>query len=188
MQKDGAYGHGFRQEKTQNTTPPREQNKAKKTVYKVSGEKKGWRKGGIIRENNALGAKRTESFKKKELSMYANIVEKLGKRARRNLVQSFNPRARGDWGREGMQSPLLMGLKKGESTEQINVSVKLRRRGECHRKFNKVGKNQDIQSPNENDWEESQQAEEGEVTRPPGKDGTDLDRDKNMGGLMMRGL
>lgn len=74
----------------------------KKQYIKSLGKKKGWRKGGIIRENNALGAKRTESFKKKELSMYANIVEKLDKRARRNLVQSFNPRARGDWGREGM--------------------------------------------------------------------------------------
>lgn len=40
MQKDGAYAHGFRQEKTQNTTPPREQNKAKKPVYKVCEKKK----------------------------------------------------------------------------------------------------------------------------------------------------
>lgn len=31
--------------KTQNTTPPREQNKAKKTVYKVCGKKKGVEEG-----------------------------------------------------------------------------------------------------------------------------------------------
>jgi len=34
----------------------------------------------------------------------------------------------------------------------------------------------------------SQQAEEGEVPRPPGKNKTNLNGDKNMRGLMMRGL
>lgn len=43
------------------------------------------------------------------------------------MGQSSNPRV----GKEGdIQSPLLMGLRKGESAEQINVSVQLRRQRE----------------------------------------------------------
>lgn len=54
-------------------------------------------------------------------------ISQRSKTARRNLAQSSNPRI----GEErNVQSPLLIGLRKGESAELINVSVKLGRQRE----------------------------------------------------------
>lgn len=63
---------------------------------KGRGQYKKFGRKGIIKKNNALGAKITESFKKEELNIHANIIERSSKRARRNLARSYNLRTGGE--------------------------------------------------------------------------------------------
>lgn len=87
--------------------------------YKKSGRK------GTIKKNNALGAKITESFKKEELNIHANIIERSSKRAQRNLARSSSLRT---GGRRIMYSLPSDGFLEGSIIRaNSRFSLKLRR-------------------------------------------------------------
>lgn len=99
------------------------------------------------------------------------------------MAQSSNPRIRGE---RNVQILFPISLRKGASSEQINVSVKLRRQEYPIESLTMWGRIGRPSIPVKIIGKRARR--QGRGTRPPGKDNTDLERDKRMRGLMMRRL